>query len=359
MKKTRIPALLLCLCLLFSLCGAGSAFAETGPAKTEDAKSEAVKAEVPAEGEYTLFGVHYMGFTMDSKAFEIESVLILEKGGKGSMSMDDDKGEIASWEVKDGELSLEMTDGSSAQGRCSEGVAALDIYGDGSMLLYYAKKGTDLSDYKLMSKEEAMEAYKASQKNPESKLFALWEELDAQKGAHLSYEVRRDEMGSVQEYDVHCKDGVYYSSCTTKVLGIEGTVVTFYKDGKVFNLYPKDKKGNFVMEMTFKTIQDNLLLLDDLYSLINGRAKEQSFTSEQREFNKEKLDAEVYPTDGVYLPEVAFFYDKDGKLTGCLEGAPVNDTFGIGESVFTIRAIDDKVDETLFDISGYQIEDLP
>ena len=55
MKKMRVAALFLCLCLLFGLLGAGSAFADTAKGKTETGKTEAEKAdapkkEVPVEG---------------------------------------------------------------------------------------------------------------------------------------------------------------------------------------------------------------------------------------------------------------------------------------------------------------------
>ena len=361
MKRMRYAALLLCLCLLFGLLGAGSAFADTAKpgtesGKTADAKTEAPKDEPPAEGEYTLFGVRMNGLTIESGAFEIESVLTLEEGGKGSMILDEDSMEIASWEVKDGDFSITMADGSSATGRCCDGVAALDLYGDGSMLLYYAKAGVDLSDYTLLNKEQALEAYNAAHPKPDSRLYKLWDGLDAEKGVHLNYELYVESMDSTQEYDVHCKDGVYYSSCTTKVMGFEGTVVTVCKDGEVFNLYPKDKTGRFVMEMDFQILQNNPLLLDKLCSLINSRAQEQTCTGEEREFDGGKLEAEVYPTDGVYLPEDVFFYDKDGKLVGCIHGAPVKDIMELGETVYTVKAIDDKVDESLFELSGYRID---
>lgn len=359
MKTMRFTALFLCLCLLFGLLGAGSAFADTAKkdgGKTADSKTEAPKEEPPAEGEYTLFGVRMYGLTIESGAFEIESVLTLEKGGTGTMTMNGDTMDVKSWEVKDGDLSITMADGSSATGRCCDGVAALDLYSDGSMLLYFAKEGVDLSDYTLLNKEEALEAYNAEHPKPDSALYALWGGLDAKEGVHLNYELYVESLDSVQEYDVHCKDGVYYSSCTTKLMGFEGTLVTVCKDGEVLNLYPKDKKGVFVMEMTFQTLLDNPLLMDKLYSLINGRVQELDFTKEEREFEGEKLAAEVYPSDGVYLPEDVFFYDKDGKLVGCIDGAPVKDITELGETVYTIKAIDDKVDESLFDISGYKIE---
>lgn len=361
MKTMRVAALFLCLCLLFGLLGAGSAFADTAKGKTETGKTEAAKAdapkkEVPVEGEYTLFGARYDGITVDSKALGIESVLILEKGGKGSMSMDEDVVQIESWEMKDGELSITVDDGSAAKGRCGDGIAALDLYEDGSLLLYYAKEGVDLSEYKLLNKEEALAAYNAAHADPDSRLYKLWSALDAEKGVHLNYELYVESMDALQEYDVHCKDGVFYSSRTTKAMGFEGTVVTICKDGEVLNLYPKDKTGNFVMEMNFQVLKDNPLLMDKLYSLINGRVKELNYTTEEREFDGGKLEAEVYPTDGVYLPEDVFFYDKDGKLVGCINGAPVKDTMEIGDLVYTIKVIDDKVDESLFDISGYTIE---
>ena len=64
---------------------------------------------------------------------------------------------------------------------------------------------------------------------------------------------------------------------------------------------------------------------------------------------------EVFPATD-YTPEAAFYYNDDGQLAYYIKGAPVIELAQeVGESVYTIHAIDTEVDETLFDISGYQI----
>ena len=65
--------------------------------------------------------------------------------------------------------------------------------------------------------------------------------------------------------------------------------------------------------------------------------------------------AELFPATG-YTAEAAFYFGDDGRLAFCFKGAPVIKTAAeIGETVYTVYAIDEAVDEALFDISGYAI----
>ena len=66
-------------------------------------------------------------------------------------------------------------------------------------------------------------------------------------------------------------------------------------------------------------------------------------------------EAEVFPATA-FVGESVFCYDTDGKLVYYLEGETEVSAALIGKLSYTITAIDDKVDETLFDLSAYQLK---
>ena len=95
--------------------------------------------------------------------------------------------------------------------------------------------------------------------------------------------------------------------------------------------------------------------MDSLYSAIETHAQETDYHMETKDENGGMITVVTYPASG-FEPEASFWFDGEGKLVRYEEGAPVIDIgFEIGESVYTVESIDTAVDESLFDISGYQI----
>ena len=316
------------------------------------------KAALPMEGDYTLFAVQNEGYLVASETMDMSSVITLKEGGTGSMTMDEDAMDITSWKEENGTVQIVMADGGEAPAKVTDGILELDIYGTGDMLLYFAQAEADTSGFQLMTLDEVLEkmaAEEAGQAGGNPKLAGVLESLDVTKGAHLIYSRDVEAQNAVQDFDVTAKDGVFYSSRTTKVGGAVETMITVIKDGKVYNLYPDKKTGAAVTESS-SVLDENVMMMDDLYQDLFFKAGEAEYTEETREVDGISYDAVVYPA-GEYSPEIAFLFDGDGNLAYCQKGAPVAEgAADTGEILCRIFSIDDQVDESLFDISGYKIE---
>ena len=305
-------------------------------------------AELPIEGAYEIFAVKVDGALINSADLDVSSTITLAADGTGRMTSNDEAEDIAVWSL-DGEVfSITMADNSSADGRLHNGIIELDIYGTGYMILFYAREGADTSGYAPMTMEE----YQAK---PDSLLYALWESVDADAGVHLNYDMHTDYMDADQSYDVHGKNGVYYSRRTTQVSGLENTLVTFFRDGTAYNLDPDDMTGVIATTTTSSAITENIMLMDHLLSDIHSYAQRKDYSVEQRERDGVSYTVELFPaTDNT--PEAAFYFNADGQLVYCFKAAPVIETsVDIGETVYTVYTIDEAVNEALFDISGYTI----
>ena len=185
---------------------------ETTAAETTEAATEPeteAKKEFPIEGEYTLFAAEEEGDRVASADMEMESVITLEEGGKGSMSFDGDSMGITEWTLDGEEFSLKMDDGAEAGGTLKDGIIKLDIMGTGEMYLYLAQEGADTSDYEVMTLDELLAKRAGGSSGADTKTAAFYNGIDSTAGAHLNYELHLNSMDSDQVYDVHAKDGVY------------------------------------------------------------------------------------------------------------------------------------------------------
>lgn len=307
-----------------------------------------------AVGEYTLFGVENEGFLLYAQEAQVTSSITLKEEG-GSITANGDTVEISSWTEENGEITCVLTDGSTAKGPIHNGIIELDLLGTGDVIFYYAQQGADISSYPLMTLEEAQTAYMDGMSG--SPLNTLLSGLDTKAGVHLRYDLRTEYQDATQSMDVHGKDGVFYSARVIAVSGYENTTVTYFRDGKTYVLYPDKMTGNFATATSASMIKDNVMLLDPLYMAIWSHAQDNSYTEEMRERDGVSYRTLVYPATS-YKAESALYFGADGELAFYIEGAPVVESaVKIGESVYTVYAIDGSVDETLFDVSGYQISE--
>jgi len=333
--------------------------AETS-AETKEAAPETKPAkEFSVDGEYKLFGVYAEGFTVNAAEMEMSSVLKLEKGGTGSMSMDTDEMAVSKWEDSDGTVTITMEDESSAEAKFHDGILEMDIFGTGDMIMYYAQEEADISGYELLTLEQVLEKRaeaEAGKKAVDSKVGALWQTLDTKSGVHMNYSRTIAKMNAEQKFDVQGRDGVYYSSRTSKTGSLEGTTITFFEDGKLYNLDPGKKTGVIATTTSSDIVSKDVMRLDDLYKAIGTSAESAEFTEETREIDGTTYAAEVFPA-GDYTPEGAFCFNDSGELVYYIEGTtPAKKGIDNGEIVYKINAIDTKIDEELFDISGYKID---
>ena len=176
----RLLTVVLIVLLMFSVC-ACSGTSETTQANTsapeateepataatpapdlepeqEPAQEQAPQMEFATEGTYTLFAVLNEGFTVESGELQMESDILLEEGGTGSMSFDGDSMDISQWVLDGDTVSLTMSDGGQADAKLHDGILDLDLYGDGSMVLYYAQDGADISGYEYTTLEEVRQS---------------------------------------------------------------------------------------------------------------------------------------------------------------------------------------------------------
>ena len=384
MYKTRkLLSALFALTLAFTLCACGGESAPTAPAAkaestvaTDTGKTEAAepaesaaaqtesvsevstevepqKVELPVEGEYKIFAVQYEGYLIHAAEMEIESVLTLGADSKGSMTMSEDSMDIASWTLDGSKCTSTMEDESSADATEEDGVLILDLYGDESMVLYYAQEDADISMYSPMTADEVRAAMEG--RILESKLGTFWSQLDSADAVHLSYDMHTEYMDATQSIDSYSKGGMFYSYKLTKVSGYESPSAVVFRDNTAYNLDPEKKTGVIATTVSSSYFSDNIERLDGLYSDIWTYAHETDCTSETREKDGVTYDVEYFPA-GEYTAECAFYFDENGQLVYVEKGAPVIEGLqSIGKSTYTIKAIDNEVDEALFDISGYEI----
>lgn len=388
MNKTRkILSALFALTLAFTLCACGGESASTAPAakpestaaadagKTETAESSAQqskstaapaesvaevsaeaepqKAELPVEGEYTLFAIQYEGYLIHAAEMEASSVLALAADSTGNMTMNDDSMPITSWTIDGSKCTITMEDESSADATVEDGILIMDLYGDESMVLYYAQEGADISMFSPMTADEVRAAMEG--RILESKLGTFWSQLDAADAIHLSYDMHTEYMDATQSIDSYSKGGMFYSYKLTKVAGFESPSVVVFRDDTAYNLDPEKKTGVIATTVSSTYFADNIERLDTLYGDIWTYAHESECTQETREKDGVIYDVEYFPA-GEYTAECAFYFDENGQLVYVEKGAPVIEGLQeIGGSTYTIKAIDNEVDEALFDISGYEI----
>ena len=315
----------------------------SGEPETVTSEPSSQSREYPVEGDYTFFAREMQGEITGAGELQVASTLRLAPDGTGFLEIDGEVTDFTSWTLEGDTITITFPDDSSAPVKVENGFAALDIYGNGAMLH---------GDVEASAIEKYVDDLKTP---PSSMLYSYWNGIDPNAGAHLSYEVDSGYMDAHQIYDVHTKDGVYYSAVTTQVSGMESTRITFFRDGTAYNLYPEDMTGIIATTTNSSIVTANVLRLDHLYLYMDTNAKRKDFTVETREIDGVTYTAEVFPADS-YTAEAVYCFDANGQLVYYIEGAPVMDTgLEMGESVYRLHTVDTAVNEALFDISAYTI----
>lgn len=292
------------------------------------------------QGDYRLFTLEIMGEQKPPESMGLEGKLRLNQDGTGVFTMSGTDEPIAKWQMKDDVLLLYNDEGYPLEAKVDKDVIEMEM--SAGFYLYFAREGVDTTGLKI------------SVHAPDTKLWQVFRSIDAEKGAHLSYEYHSDYMNSTSIFDVHAKGDKLFSLRTTKVSGYEQRSATAYVDGTSYMLYPDEMKGSAVMSVSLSLLMDNVLMLDDCYQKIYQSAMRSDCTVETRELDGVSYSVEVFPAKD-YTPETAFYFDGDGKLVHILEGAPVLMP-DLGETFYTIHDMDTAVDESLFNLSGYAIE---
>ncbi len=313
---------------------------ETAPEEEQAVEPEEIIEEevrIPLFGTYTLYSVEMNGASFNPAEASVSASFKLNEDYTGSLIVNDNEAPIPNWEEDNGKLTLYNENGDPLECEVLDGIMTIEM-GE-NYYWYLAHEATGITA--------------DNGKAEESMIHAVCETIDAAAGAHLNYEYHSDYMDSTQIFDVHAKDGILYSAKTVKVSGSEGLSVTFFKDGTAYVLDPDDMTGMVATTTSSGIVQDNVLVMDDLYQEIYMMSKRGDYEAETREVDGSEYQVEVFPATD-FSPETAFYFDADGKLAHVLRGAPVSMP-DLGERFYTIHSIDTDVDESLFDISGYEI----
>lgn len=113
--------------------------------------------EFTTEGLYKLFGVMNEGMLVESSELQMESEIVLDEGGTGSVSFEGESVDITKWELNEDVASITLADGGQANAKTHDGILELDLYGDSSMVLYYAQDNADISGYEFLTLEQVKE----------------------------------------------------------------------------------------------------------------------------------------------------------------------------------------------------------
>lgn len=294
-------------------------------------------AESALTGEYELLSMSYSGSEMNPASMGMSASLTLNENGTGLLIMNGGVNELPKWKDDGTTVTLYNANGDALPCSYADGIITLEM-SDNYYWYFY---------HESVNPNAGKEAFILSK---------VFDEIDPMEGAHLSYEYHSDYMDYIAVYEVNAKGGAYSSLETSKISGSshESVSATCFLDNTVYKVYPAEKRGSVVMNVSLSMLNNNALMLDDLYKLMRSNTLRKDYTVEEREANGKKFTAEVFPASG-NTAEAAFYFDETGKLVHILEGAPVLMP-DLGEKFYTIHSIDDGVDTSLFDLSGYTIE---
>lgn len=328
---SRFLTVLLALTLLLSLCACGAVDIASGP-EEKPAGTQASKSSerFPVEGDYEIFAAGLVGQIRRSDDYYIQACLSLYADGTGKLVSENTysgKGFSVdlTWTLTRGELEVAAPSGDAVGGWLRDGVAVLEI--EPGFWEYFAVEGAETGSY-----------------FPDSRLSGYMETLDPESGIHLSYTWR-----SIS-FDVHCKSDTYYSLSTEPKNGFLARSVTFIRDGEVYDLNPFDMTGYHTQSGWSGTIS-----ADRLYRGLQDCSYRTEFREETREYDGASYTVEVFPAPSEEYAEIAVYYNDAGQPAVYREYTFTGTTITNVET-YVILSIDDAVDESLFDISGYKIK---
>jgi hypothetical protein len=280
-------------------------------------------------GTYYLFSLEYAGQEMQPSEMNMSASIELRKDGTASLEMNGNASALPKWTVEEDSVTLWNDAGDPLECAFQDGVITLDM--GGGYFMFFSRDGAA----------------------PDSRLYKLYKEIDANAGSHLSYEFHSDYLDSTSVFDVHARDGKYFSKRVTKAKGLEQMNATCFLDGTAYVLYPDELRGNVATTTSSGIIKNNVLMMDDLYKAVYARAQRTDFSVETRELDGKTFTVEVFPATA-YKEEAAFYFDEAGQLIHVTEAAPKLAP-EMGETFYTVHKIDTAVDDSLFDLCAYTI----
>ena len=170
---------------------------------------------------------------------------------------------------------------------------------------------------------------------------------------HLHYRAEYDNTGVWLTRDVFVADGNTYMFQENS----KGeTLCILYKDGVKYTLSPDSKTGVSAVVARWN-FEENGIINEpqNCLGIIKSHTNRNDYIESKRFIDYKGYDAEIYP-EYRYSPEIAFYFDSDGQFFYIYESKPFKYfTEGKGELLFTIYEFTNEFDESVFDISDYEI----
>ena len=81
-----------------------------------------------------------------------------------------------------------------------------------------------------------------------SRVNMVWRGTVEQDGTHLKYDRKTEGLDALQHFEVYSRGGEFCSCQTTEVSGREQELRVLFRDGKAYNLYPKEMTGRSLVK---------------------------------------------------------------------------------------------------------------
>ena len=176
---------------------------------------------------------------------------------------------------------------------------------------------------------------------------------------HLNYRAENTATGYWFTRDAFYLDGDTYIIDENEA---DGVVITMFRDKVHYKLFPDSKTGTSVKDETMYFESDCIINeYKNFFTIIRSHVNRTDYTAISRTLLGKAYRAEVFP-EYRYGPETAFYFDQEGNFVYCYEEkfhglSPAG--YGKGEILFTVNTLEKDFDESVFDISGYEITELP
>ena len=187
-----------------------------------------------------------------------------------------------------------------------------------------------------------------------SQLAAFFKTLDADAGFHMRYEM--EIMGYNSIYDDQAKGDYFYERNYIEQLGSsDSDSLKVYRDGKMYTMRKSDMSGIYMDVPEIEDFHYYGALFCTIYQSCFGHIQDPAYEKIEYTVGETTFNAEKYLAQSEYGVDQIFCFDENGSLAYMINCA--NESLSLGEYIYKIDAIDDVVDETLFDISGYEFTD--
>ncbi|MBQ1771000.1 MAG: hypothetical protein II000_03500 [Clostridia bacterium] len=187
-----------------------------------------------------------------------------------------------------------------------------------------------------------------------SQLAAFFKTLDNEAGFHIRYEL--EIMGYNSIYDDQAKGDFFFERNYIEQLGSsDSDSLKVYRDGKMYSMKKSEMTGIYMDVPEIEDFHYYGAMFCTIYQNVMTRVLEPVYETIEYTVGESTFKAEKYPAQSEYGVEQIFCFDENGSLAYMINCA--NESIGLGEYVYKIDAIDDVVDESLFDITGYEFVD--